>query len=123
MATIRILRQGSQMSAKIQAIKLVRQVTNLGLKEARDLVEMLPGTFECGPSYNPNLVINELIACGYEAELVNSLTENMTDSDKAFKMLLIALINEGEYDQVVTFIKTKKHGSVAGQPTRNLEPM
>jgi hypothetical protein len=123
MATVRILRQSSQMPAKIQAIKLVRQVTNMGLKEAKDMVEMLPGTFEVAPSYNPNIVINELISCGYDAELVNELTANLTDSEQAFKVFLIALINDGEYDQVVTFIKTKKHGSVAGQAARNLELM
>jgi hypothetical protein len=123
MPTIRINGMIRTIPEKIQAIKLVREVTNMGLKEAKDLLENLPTTFEVSSSFEIEQIVYRLRNYGYGVAINNKHTQNITDTEQAFKMFLIALINDGEYDQVVTFIKTKKHGSVAGAPTRNLEPM
>ena len=44
-----VILQGSG-EKKIQVIKVVREVTSLGLKEAKDLVDNLPGTVKEGVS-------------------------------------------------------------------------
>ena len=120
MATVRILRQRDAMPSKIQAIKLVRSVTNMGLKEAKDAVELLPTEFEVSSytSQSPESVVSELRGYGYDSEIVGS---SSLDVEETFKTFLIALINSGEYDQVVTFIKTKRSGVVAGGAQRRLE--
>jgi hypothetical protein len=125
MATVRVGGQVTSFPEKIQAIKLVREVTNRGLKEAKDFIEGLPGELEVG-LYNtksPQAVVIELNRFGYNAELVGEKTSMKQDVEQAFKDLLIALVQAGDYDSVILYIKTKKHGTVAGAANRNLEPM
>lgn len=125
MTTINIRGMLHMMPEKIQGIKEIRSATNMGLKEAKEFIEELPNSCDIPSHVNATDVVRRLRSYGYDAEVVGAgLTPpSSVDSDRAFKSFLVALIWEGEYDQVITFIKTKKHGSVAGVPGRNLEPM
>ena len=125
MTTISIRGMLNTMPEKIQGIKEVRAITNMGLKEAKELIEDLPNSFDVGFGVNATDAVRRLRGYGYDAEVVGEglISPSSVDSDKAFKTFLVALIWEGEYDQVITFIKTKKHGSVAGAPGRTLETL
>ena len=125
MTTISIRGMLNTMPEKIQGIKEVRAITNMGLKEAKELIEDLPNSFDVGFGVNATDAVRRLRGYGYDAEVEGqSLSPpSSVDSDRAFKSFLVALIMEGEYDQVITFIKTKKHGSVAGAPNRTLETL
>jgi hypothetical protein len=123
MTTIRIHGQSGGKVEKIQAIRTIREVTNLGLREANELVEYLPNTFTIPSDMDAQSIVHRLRGYGYNVDIGSSSNPNNTNIEQAFKNFLIALINDGEYDQAITFIKIKKHGSVAGAPTRNLEPM
>jgi large subunit ribosomal protein L7/L12 len=55
---------------KIQVIKEVRAITSLGLKEAKDLVEKLPGTVKEGiPKEEAEAVAKQLRDAGAEVEI------------------------------------------------------
>src|SRR2546430_17616006 len=55
---------------KIQVIKEIRAITNLGLKEAKDMVEGAPGTVkEGGPKQEAEEIKKELGAQGRTGEL------------------------------------------------------
>lgn len=55
---------------KIQVIKEVRAVTSLGLKEAKDLVEKLPGTVKEGiPKEEAQTVAKQLTDAGATVEI------------------------------------------------------
>ena len=55
---------------KIQVIKVVRELTGLGLKEAKDLVEGLPNPVKEGvPKEEAEEILKKLEAAGAKAEL------------------------------------------------------
>jgi large subunit ribosomal protein L7/L12 len=55
---------------KINVIKEVRAITNLGLKEAKDLVEKLPGTVKEGiPKAEADAVAKQLTEAGATVEI------------------------------------------------------
>ena len=57
-------------SSKVGVIKVVRAVTGLGLKEAKDLVEGVPATVkESVPKDEAENILNQLKEAGAEAEL------------------------------------------------------
>jgi hypothetical protein len=104
---------------KIQAIKALRTATNLGLKEAKDAVEGLPYEYEV-PFYDDvDVVAQGLIAEGFQIRWNNSASTNNLPVEAAFKNFLIALVNAGEYDEVIRFIKVKKTDTTG----RRLEPL
>ncbi|HOV87396.1 MAG TPA: 50S ribosomal protein L7/L12 [Syntrophobacteraceae bacterium] len=55
---------------KIQVIKEVRAITNLGLKEAKDLVEKVPGTVKEGiPKEEAEAIAKQLTEAGATVEI------------------------------------------------------
>lgn len=55
---------------KVNVIKVVRAITGLGLKEAKDLVEAVPATIKDGiPKAEAEDVVKQLIEAGATAEL------------------------------------------------------
>ncbi len=55
---------------KIQVIKEVRAITNLGLKEAKDLVEKVPGTVKEGiPKEEAEAISKQLTEAGATVEI------------------------------------------------------
>lgn len=55
---------------KVNVIKVVRALTGLGLKEAKDLVEAVPATIKDGiPKAEAEDVVKQLIEAGATAEL------------------------------------------------------
>ena len=63
-----ILKDGG--SNKIQAIKVVRSVTSLGLKEAKDLVDGAPKAVKTGiPKDEAQKILKELEAVGAKCEI------------------------------------------------------
>jgi large subunit ribosomal protein L7/L12 len=55
---------------KINVIKEVRAITSLGLKEAKDLVEKLPGVVkECIPKAEADAVAKQLVDAGATVEI------------------------------------------------------
>lgn len=55
---------------KVNVIKVVRTLTGLGLKEAKDLVEAVPATIKDGiPKAEAEDVVKQLIEAGATAEL------------------------------------------------------
>ena len=55
---------------KIQVIKEVRAITNLGLKEAKDLVEKTPGTVKDGiPKEEAETIAKQLTEAGATVEI------------------------------------------------------
>jgi large subunit ribosomal protein L7/L12 len=55
---------------KVNVIKVVRGLTGLGLKEAKDLVEAVPATIKTGvPKAEAESVVKELTEAGATAEV------------------------------------------------------
>jgi len=102
---------------KIQAIKALRNATNLGLKEAKDTVEGLPFTYHIPSWEDVDAVAQKLREQGFQVEYNSPISAST--SDAAFKNLLIALINEDNLDEVVRFIQFKKRENAG----RRLEPV
>ena len=55
---------------KVNVIKVVRQLTGLGLKEAKDLVEAVPATIKEGvPKAEAEDIVKQLVEAGATAEI------------------------------------------------------
>lgn len=55
---------------KVEVIKVVREITGLGLKEAKDLVEAIPATIKTGvPKAEAEDVVKQLVEAGAAAEV------------------------------------------------------
>lgn len=66
-----VILKGAQATAKIAVIKLIRELTGLGLKEAKDFVEGAPKTVKEGLTSQEAVALQErLVAVGGLAEKV-----------------------------------------------------
>lgn len=89
---------------KINAIKSLRTATGLGLKEAKDCIDDIPSTIEV-PSYlSPTIVLDNLHERGFEAQIEVTEPDKNSNVNKAFKNLIIALVQQDEWDKVIDYI-------------------
>lgn len=90
-------------SSKLETLKIIREYTGLGLKEAKDIVDSVPSTVKSNISHaEGTAIIKELAAIGAVAELCASgkepavpVTEIQTPAEKMFKFYPDTFDSEG----------------------------
>jgi len=95
--------RGVRSDRKIAAIKAVRSITNLGLKEAKDLVETSPeyssafGSFQINTASVPTFVrdINELRECCAAVEVQD---HNVSESVVLLSQAAISAIKDQDFN-------------------------
>ncbi len=86
-------------SSKLETIKIIREYTGLGLKEAKDIVDSVPSTVKSNISHTEaTAIIKELAAIGAVAELCTSgkepVSEEESPADKLLNVYIQTLGND-----------------------------